>query len=192
MHPAVVFLIFIMMIVLLFWALITFKVKMAVNLWTRIKAIFGKKLRTQASNTCPGSDFSFIVDDDSKDFYDYINESKMCPKDRIKKESDATQKCSSLAVPVPAQVIATYPDDRVTNLATNCSSFVTKPADWEDTEFNAWKNSLNTKCKSSAFNKSISPTVLATITKPHTYTYWSNTFSNDTTMACPGDNYRAF
>lgn len=191
MHPALVFLIFILMIVLLFWALVSFKVKMAVNLWIKIKTLFGKKLRDQASNTCPGSDFSFITDNDSKDFYDYINESKMCPKDRMTKEGQATAKCASLAVPVPSEVIKTYPDDTVTNLATNCSSFKTTPSAWGDDEFTAWKTSLANKCKTSAFNKSIPSPVLTAITKPDTYTYWSNTFASDTTYACPGANYSA-
>jgi len=161
----------------IFALMVMFKIKFAVNTWVNIKKTFGKNLKVQASNVCPGSDFSSYTDND-KILYDYINGTLMCPKDRLTKEAAAVAKCATAQKYIPAEVIKVYPDDKVNTLAANCSNPPGVPptsnADWEADEFAAWKAALGTKCKSYVPS--------ASITAPDLYKY----YVDGSKGTCPG------
>ena len=163
--------------------MVMFKIKFAVNFWVNIKKTFGKTLKMQASNVCPGSDFSSYTDTD-KALYDYINGSRMCPKDCIKKEADAVTKCNTAKKYIPPEVMSVYPDDKVNTLAADCSKPSGVPptsnSDWADDEFAAWKAGLGKKCT----NFKTGAPIFNTISAVDTYTYYSNNFTNST-PTCP-------
>lgn len=175
MNPILVFLLIVALVIFAWWGMFMLKVKFAMNMWFRVKSIFGTDFYKQASKKCKGSTIPIFTDKNDSKLLDYLNGTLWCPLDREAHEANVVKNCKTAKIYYPPEVVKKYDQPKVESLESTCTD-PTKST-WAPAEVEAWTGVLKSKCSPwNTSNKSLSSSDM--------YSLYSNTFTGNT-PTCP-------